>query len=186
VTSRPWMPFYIGDYLADTRHLTVKQHGAYLLLIMHYWKDGGLPDDDLALAKLLGLERRNFVRHYKQMLAQFFHDGWHHKRIDLELAKHEIIVTRRAVAGKRGGLKSGILRTILKAKRQANGSGDTEVKRSKWEATTIENTKPSEYASAREAAAPPQKAASDKASGRLKASPELEAVISGKPRRKPP
>ena len=50
--SRPWMPFYTADYRADTAHLGALEHGIYLLLIMHYWQTGSLPDDDAQLARI--------------------------------------------------------------------------------------------------------------------------------------
>ena len=50
--SRPWMPLYIADYLADTAHLRAPESGAYLHLIMHYWRRGSLPDNDRQLATI--------------------------------------------------------------------------------------------------------------------------------------
>lgn len=53
----PAIPLWTDAYLADTRHLTTLEHGAYLLLLMEAWRRPhcDLPDDDLMLARLAGL-----------------------------------------------------------------------------------------------------------------------------------
>jgi uncharacterized protein YdaU (DUF1376 family) len=80
------MPLYIGDYLADTMHLTCEQSGAYLHLIMHYWRSGSLPDNDVALAQIARLSGKAWKAH-KPIIAAFFGAGWTHKRIDAERVK---------------------------------------------------------------------------------------------------
>jgi len=49
------MPLFVADYRSKTSHLSAAQHGAYLLLIMHYWETGGLPSDDGALARVASM-----------------------------------------------------------------------------------------------------------------------------------
>lgn len=54
MADTPYMQLWPTDYLADTRHLTAEQHGAYMLLIMEAWlrPTCSLPDDDALLSRL--------------------------------------------------------------------------------------------------------------------------------------
>jgi uncharacterized protein YdaU (DUF1376 family) len=81
-----WMPVFIGDYLADTMHLSTEQHGAYLLLLFHLWRRGTLQDDDGVLAQITGLTGSAWGQ-VRPVLAEFFqiHDGlWCHGRVERE------------------------------------------------------------------------------------------------------
>src|SRR5277367_2528966 len=110
--KRPWMPLYVGEYLGDTGHLTTAQHGAYLLLMMHYWRKGELPDDDRQLSKITKLPLKTWCD-YRPMLQDFFHTGWKHKRIDAELERMVRVSEKRAIAGQKGGLGSALSRMKL-------------------------------------------------------------------------
>jgi uncharacterized protein YdaU (DUF1376 family) len=102
--SHPWMPLYVADYLADTSHLTTLEHGAYMLLIMHYWRSGGLPDDDAKLARIARMSAEQWAS-VRDTVADLFYDGWKHKRVDIELARAEEKHETRVNAGKKGGEK---------------------------------------------------------------------------------
>ena len=76
MTALPWMPLNIADYLADTAHLGPAEHGAYLLLIMHYWQHGGLPDDDRRLARIARMTEEEWAG-VRDTIAGFFSaDAW--------------------------------------------------------------------------------------------------------------
>jgi uncharacterized protein YdaU (DUF1376 family) len=109
--GRAWLPLYVGDYLRDTRDLNTLQHGAYLLLIMHYWQHDGLPSDDARLAAIAGLTVAQWRRIREPVQAKFA-DGWKHKRIDAELARADRVFLQRRLAGRNGGIKSGIARAV--------------------------------------------------------------------------
>jgi len=107
--SRPWMSFYVRDYLADTVHLSTVEHGAYLMLIMHYWLHGGLPSEDAKLARIARLSLSEWTE-IRQTVADFFDENWRHKRVEAELAAAEEKYQKRVKAGQRGGKASASLR----------------------------------------------------------------------------
>jgi|SRR5215469_5956752 len=83
-----WMRFHVGDYLADTMHLSAIQHGIYILLIMHYFKRGALPEDRSALARVAKVAPQVWHFHAAPVMQLFQRVGgrWRHKRIDAERA----------------------------------------------------------------------------------------------------
>jgi len=91
------MPLYVADYLADTGHLTTEEHGAYMLLIMHYWRRGGLPANDEQLARICKMTNKDFSQK-RATLCELFSPGWIHSRIDRELAKSAEISQKRSKA----------------------------------------------------------------------------------------
>ncbi|MBD0239794.1 DUF1376 domain-containing protein, partial [Acinetobacter baumannii] len=48
-----WMPIYIGDMLAKTTRMTTEQIGASFLLMMDYWRNGAIPDDNNVIASVI-------------------------------------------------------------------------------------------------------------------------------------
>lgn len=96
--KRPWMPLYVADYRAKTTHLGALEHGIYILLIMHYWQEGSLPNDDRLLARIACATDAEW-RRTKPLIEAFFEPGWKHGRIEDELAKAaDITLKRRASA----------------------------------------------------------------------------------------
>jgi uncharacterized protein YdaU (DUF1376 family) len=119
MSSRPWMPLYVADYRADTAHLSTAQHGAYLLLIMHYWMTGGLSNDDVQLARIACMTAKEWGK-ARPVIAALFSDGWKHKRIEHELTE----AARISMAGKAGGEASG--RARRERSTQRNVANDHE------------------------------------------------------------
>jgi uncharacterized protein YdaU (DUF1376 family) len=100
-----WMPFYVGDYLRDTAHLTTEQHGAYLLLLFACWSMKKLPNDDGKLMAITRCESMEKWLNLRKTLEPFFHGKqgfWHQKRIKNELKKLLESSKQRSENGRKG------------------------------------------------------------------------------------
>lgn len=105
--SDTWMPFYVGDYLSATNRLTTEQHGAYLLILLDYWKNGSPPNDDAVLAQIARLSPPAWKK-AKPALIGFFEivDGnLVQKRVEKERERAADITEERSKAGKEGAAK---------------------------------------------------------------------------------
>lgn len=68
-----YMPVFVGDYLRDTMHLSLEEHGAYLKLLFVMWGQGRgrLPNDPTRLARMVGCDRAEWDRVWPA-IAEFF------------------------------------------------------------------------------------------------------------------
>lgn len=106
IRPNTWMPIYWSDYIADTGHLNAAEHGAYLLLIGHYWTTGkALVDNDKQLSRIARMTGREW-QHSREVIMEFFQVSnglWRHGRVEAELVKAAEKYARRAKAGAKGG-----------------------------------------------------------------------------------
>jgi uncharacterized protein YdaU (DUF1376 family) len=98
---------HLGDYSKDTGHLSVTEHGAYRLLLDHYYStEAGLPS---AIDKLCRIARA-FSRPERDAVArvasEFFEERngvLIQKRVDKELAEYRRLKEKNAANGALGG-----------------------------------------------------------------------------------
>lgn len=104
---KQWMPLHIEPLLRKTKRL---RHGdlkwAYLLLLMHYWVNGPLADDDDELSAIAEVSYEDWVARFGPKLRPYFtlgDDGLlHQERADAEIKKATLKSAARRLAGKEG------------------------------------------------------------------------------------
>lgn len=99
---------YMGDYGRDTGTLTLAQHGAYAVLMDHYYStEEPLPADYESLYRIcraMTKSEQQAVRLVADKFFPIFKDGLRHNdRVDIELAKYHAKAETNRVNGKSGG-----------------------------------------------------------------------------------
>jgi uncharacterized protein YdaU (DUF1376 family) len=103
-SSDRWMPLFIEKYETATKRLSLAEDGAYMRLIRDYWVNGPPPDDDADLARILRVDRREWLK-IRPRIAHFFEirDGqWFHDTVERELSRAREIIEKRKGAGAAG------------------------------------------------------------------------------------
>jgi len=97
-----WFKLYIGDYQRDTAHLSVTEHGAYLLMLQHYYATEKPLPTGKALHRMLRAQDKDEREAIDTVAAQFWTDtpaGLVNGRADAELTKAGAQAdTNRAIA----------------------------------------------------------------------------------------
>jgi uncharacterized protein YdaU (DUF1376 family) len=79
------LPLFGDAYLADTRHLSLEEHGAYLQLLLIAWRteDCALPNDDKRIARMLGVTVKRWEKLKPSIMAfwTLTENGWQQKRL---------------------------------------------------------------------------------------------------------
>lgn len=94
-TKTPYVALYPSDYLADTAHLSLEEHGVYWRLLLHYYQHAKpLPGDFNRLARVIGANSVKEKTALRFILDEYFaphnEDGiacWRHSRADDEIQK---------------------------------------------------------------------------------------------------
>lgn len=122
----PYIALYPSDYLADTAHLGLTEHGIYWRMLLHYYQHGKpFPNDLERICRVILASTPEEKRVAEYVLGEFFaltddSDGaqtWHHARADREIAAAEM----RIIEGE-----------MFKSMGSVGGRRSAEVRRAKY------------------------------------------------------
>lgn len=119
MTSRrePFLPLFVGDFIAATGEWSGQEQGLYLLLLAHQWAVGSLPADADRLAQLARWDRKSFMRCWPVVSVKFEErEGrLYNQRLEEHRGHAVEISKKRAAAGRDGAAKTN-------GKRSANAA----------------------------------------------------------------
>jgi uncharacterized protein YdaU (DUF1376 family) len=99
-----YFKFHIGDYIKNTAHLSLLEHGIYFrLLMIYYTRNSPLPSCNSDVYRLMGNLHWRDRTSIDRVLSEFFvllDDGWHNLRADKEIALDQLFIAQQRAAGR--------------------------------------------------------------------------------------
>ena len=110
------MPLFVGDYEADTAHLTIEEDGAYMRLLRLCWRTPGcsIPHDPAWIARRLRVDADTFDRLVAPLIGEFFRvekGRVFSPRLTSEYERVATTFEKRSEAGRKGGRPTKRLKT---------------------------------------------------------------------------
>lgn len=117
---------YVGDYLRDTGHLSMTEHGAYCLMLDYsYATEKPLPTDLDALCRLCRAISKCEQQAVRRVAAEFFElrdDGYHNARADHEIEVAQATISKQRESGVQTASKRWAKVEPDTANKSSNGS----------------------------------------------------------------
>jgi uncharacterized protein YdaU (DUF1376 family) len=109
MSKLPMLPLYPDALISDTTHLSTKEFGAYVLLLLATWRNNGEPfaDDDKRLARMCRLSAKEWLR-IRPALEPFFdlsNHLWVQKRLQKEWVNSLLMRDKKSASGRASALK---------------------------------------------------------------------------------
>jgi uncharacterized protein YdaU (DUF1376 family) len=101
-----WMKFWPGNYLGDTGHLSLAEHGAYLLMLCFAWDNStcSIPADPKWIKRRLRVDDEEYDCAVQPVIEEFWTEeaGWlHQKRQRKEFFEAKASAERRAKSARK-------------------------------------------------------------------------------------
>lgn len=146
MATAPSMPLFVGDYLADTMHLTLEQHGAYLKMLMVLWRQScrPIPDDDDHVARILGVTASRWRKAIRPAIEPLFDaESLSEKKFrQKRLEKEWEYVSERAEKMRENGRKGGRPKLLEKKETDEPTGSDQVIQQDTQQDNLTESTQP--------------------------------------------
>lgn len=129
--QQPFLPFFIGDFMASTVEWEGEEASLYLTLLCYQWSLESLPTDAGKLCKIIRWDRDLFDRMWPTVAIKFIERNGRliNERLEQHRAKSRELSKKNKLSGQKGGetkqrnrserYKSAISETVANANRDA-------------------------------------------------------------------